>query len=206
MSIQKDLEYLKQNKFQRALGKIVDFFCGIPAWFIGLCKAFWNVLVRFGLAVKNEVLDIIHTFTRGTWATKVSYLIFGFRNLSCGQILKGILFLLFEGVFIAYMVLAGGYWLSKFETLGTVYPYRDYDASVDAYVTFPGDDSFKILLYGLLTIIFIIAFIVTWRMNVKQAKLVDEIIASGKKVKSGQGLYFNASYYIDFIRFVLWRV
>ena len=186
MSIQKDLEYLKQNKFQRALDKIIDFFCGIPAWFIGLCKAFWNVLVRFGLAVKNEVLDIIHTFTRGTWATKVSYLIMGFRNFSCGQILKGILFLLFEGVFIAYMVLAGGYWLSKFNTLGTISQHKEYNEVLDTFVTVPGDDSFKILLYGLLTIAFIIAFIVTWHMNVKQAKLVDEIIASGKKVKSGK--------------------
>ena len=38
----------------------------------------------------------------------------------------------------------------------------------------------------MLTIFFIIAFIYTWRMNVKQNKISEEILKSGKKLKSGK--------------------
>lgn len=55
-----------------------------------------------------------------------------------------------------------------------------------SYVEVNGDDSFKILLYGLLTILFIIAFVYTWRLNVKQNRISEEILATGKKLKSGK--------------------
>ena len=47
-----------------------------------------------------------------------------------------------------------------------------------------GDNSFKILLYGVLTLFFIIAFLYTWRMNVKQNKISEQILRSGKKLRS----------------------
>ena len=50
----------------------------------------------------------------------------------------------------------------------------------------PGDDSVKVLLYGLLTVVFIIGFIATWRMQVKQCKICMDITASGKKIRSGK--------------------
>ena len=49
-----------------------------------------------------------------------------------------------------------------------------------------GDNSFRILLYGVLTIFFIVAFIYTWRLNVKQNKIAEGILKSGKKLKSGK--------------------
>ena len=48
------------------------------------------------------------------------------------------------------------------------------------------DNSFKILLYGVLTIFFIVAFIYTWRVNIRQNKIAEQILASGKKLKSGK--------------------
>ena len=48
------------------------------------------------------------------------------------------------------------------------------------------DNSFKILLYSVLTIFFIIAFIYTWRVNIKQNKTAEKILASGKKLRSGK--------------------
>ena len=49
-----------------------------------------------------------------------------------------------------------------------------------------GDDSVKVMLYGLLTIVFIIAFIYTWRLQVKQCRTCMDITAKGKKVRSGK--------------------
>lgn len=180
------LEYLKLTKWQKFWYKVAMFFCGIPRWFAGLGKKIWNAIKKFGLAVWNNILDIGRTFKNGSWMTKVSFLIMGFGSICYGQPLRGVLFLLFEAVFIFYMCASGGYWLSKFGTLGTREPELVYDETLDAYVTIYHDNSFKILLYGLITIVFIIAFIYTWRLNVKQCRICEEIRASGKKVKSGK--------------------
>ena len=164
----------------------MHFLVSIPKAILKLFKKIWGVIKKFGIKVKDEAVDIWTTFVNGSWQTKVSYLVMGFGNIARGQILRGLLFFLFEAVFIFYMVMWGGHWLSRFTTLGTIGLHNEYDEKFDAYVIVEGDDSFKILLYGLLTILFIIAFIVTWRINVKQNRILDQIVRSGKKVKSGK--------------------
>ncbi|MCI5582239.1 MAG: sugar ABC transporter permease [Anaeroplasma sp.] len=181
-----DLEYLRLNKLKKFWYKFRLFILAIPLFFknIGLkiadkCKKAW-------LFVKNQFIDIYKTFKEGDWKTRTSFFVMGFGSIARGQWLRGVLFLLFELVFIIYMIFWGGFWLSKFPTLGTVQPGEKYDEILDTYVRVDGDNSFKILLYGLLTIIFIIGFIYTWRLNVKQNKISEEIIKSGKKIKSSK--------------------
>lgn len=189
-----DLQYLKLNKFQAFLYKLKLFFCAIPAWFLSLGKGIANFFVKCGLAIKNEVVDIVTTFTKGNWAVKLSFLIFGFGNFYYGQIMRGLLFLIFEVVFFAYMFLPTGglYWMGKAqwfqtgETVGTIQGKFEYDWIYDTDVWIPGDDSVKVLLYALLTVVFIVAFVFTWRMQVKQCRICMTITASGKKIKSGK--------------------
>ena len=189
-----DLEYLKLNKFQAFIYNLKRFFCAIPRWFLNLFLAIGRFFVNCGLAIWNELKDIGTTFTKGNWAVKTSFLVFGFGNLFYGQIARGLLFLLFEVVFVGYMLVPSGglYWLSKGnwfqtgKTIGTVQGGFQYDPIYDTDVWIPGDDSVKVMLYGLLTIIFIIAFVYTWRLQVKQCRICMDITASGKKVKSGR--------------------
>ena len=190
-----DLEYLKLNKFKAFWYKVLLFFCAIPTFFKNLGLKIWHGIVSIGLGIKNEVFDIGYTFAKGNWAVKISFLIFGFGNFYYGQILRGILFLLFEAVFITYMVLpsGGAYWLGKCnwfkygQTVGTVQGEKVYDEIYDVETWVPGDDSVKVLLYGLLTVIFIVAFVYTWRLQVKQCRICMDITAKGKKVRSGKG-------------------
>ena len=189
-----DLEYLKLNKFQAFVYNLKLFLCAIPAFFVKLGLIIVNFFKDFGISVKEEVMDIATTFTKGNWAVKLSFLIFGFGNFYYGQIMRGLLFLLFEAVFIGYMLVPSGglYWLAKGNwfklgaTVGTVQGQYEYDIIYDTDVWVPGDDSVKVMLYGLLTIMFIIAFIYTWRLQVKQCKICMDITARGKKVKSGK--------------------
>ena len=189
-----DLEYLKLNKLQALWYKLQLFIFAIPAWFKRLGLKIWGFIKSFGLGVKDEAFDIVNTFTKGNWAVKLSFLVFGFGNLFYGQILRGIFFLLFEVIFIVYMILpsGGAYWLGKcnwFEkgaTIGTVQGKFEYDEIFDTDVWVAGDDSVKVLLYGLLTVIFIVAFIWTWRLQVKQCRICMDITAKGKKVRSGK--------------------
>ncbi len=187
-----DLEYLKLNKLQAFWYNLKLFFCAIPSLFAKLGRGIVQFFVNCWLAVKNSAVDIFTTFTKGNWAVKLSFFIFGFGNLYYGQILRGILFLLFEVVFIGYMLVPSGglYWLSKGnwfqtgKTVGTVQGSFVYDPIFDTQVWQSGDDSVKVMLYGLLTIIFIIAFIYTWRVQVKQCRICMDITAKGKKIKS----------------------
>lgn len=181
-----DLEFLKLSKWQKFGYRLGRFFTGIP---VGI----WNFIKKIGKGVANgvraigsEFKDIWQTFVNGDWKTKLSYLVMGFGCLARGQILRGLMFLLFEIVFIVYMIFAGGHWLAMLPTLGTKGPTVEYNALLDQYVPTYNDNSFKILLYGVLTIFFIIAFIYTWRVNVRQNKIAEEILASGKKLKSGK--------------------
>lgn len=181
-----DLEYLKLSKGQRFLYKLALFFCSIPTFFKNLGLKILNFFKSLGLSIAKEFKFLTETFKNGSAPTRISYLVMGFGNLARGQILRGILFLLFEIVFIGYMVLTGAHWLSMLPSLGLKGPTEEYNLIYDVYVVTYNDNSFKILLYSVLTIFFIIAFIYTWRLNIKQNKISEDILASGKKLKSGK--------------------
>lgn len=200
-----DLEYLKLSKLQRLWYNILMFLYAIPGWFVKLGKGIVNFFVKCATGIKDGILDIGHTFAKGNWAVKLSFLVFGMGNLYYGQVMRGLFFLLFEVVFLTYMFLPSGgiYWLQKgnwFQYNGTVGTNQGHmetvpvDPDLEAIlgpgatteVWVSGDDSVKVMLYGLLTIVFIIAFIWTWRIQVKQCRICMDITASGKKVKSGK--------------------
>ncbi len=186
-----DLEYLKLTKFQAFWYNFLMFICAIPGWFVKLGVASWKAVKNFGLNIWDGLVDIGTTFTKGNWAVKLSFFIFGFGNLFYGQIARGLLFLFFEIIFIAYMVIpsGGAYWLGKCnwfqtgETVGTVQGGFQYNEIFDTDVWVAGDDSVKVLLYGLLTVVFIIAFIWTWRLQIKQCRINMDIHASGRRIR-----------------------
>ena len=181
-----DLEYLRLSKFEKFQYKFVRFFVGIPQALWKFVLSIGHFFKNCGLAIGREARDIIMTFVKGDWKTKISYLVMGFGCLARGQILRGLLFLLFEGVFIFYMITTGAHWMAMLPSLGKIGPHEVYNEVYDSYTTVYGDNSFKILLYGVLTIFFIIAFIYTWRINVKQNKIAEDILRSGKKLRSGK--------------------
>ena len=175
------LEYLKLTKIQRFFYKIACFFVGIPQFFVKIGHIIVNFFVKAWNVIKNEVLDIINTFVRGDWKTRVSYGVMGFGSLARKQYGRGILFLGFEIIFVLYMILAGGYWISMMPSLGKIGPHQELDPVWDVYVPVYGDNSFKILLYSVLTLFFIVAFIYTWRLNIKQNKISEEILGTMPK-------------------------
>ena len=191
-----DLDYLKLNKFQAFFYNLKLFFCAIPSWLWGLVLALLGFFKNCWIGLRDNVVDIGRTFKQGNWAVKLSFFIFGVGNLFYGQILRGIFFLLFEIIFFVYMFLPSGglYWLGKvnfFQHGATVGDVQGGLVEVEKYgeifkIWQAGDDSVKVLLYALLTVVFIIAFVYTWRLQVKQCRICIDITAKGKKVKSGK--------------------
>lgn len=138
-----------------------------------LGKRIKNVLT----APVRDCKEIGQTFAHGDWKTKVSFLIMGFGPLMRGQILRGIAFLASEIAFIWYMVTFGAKYLKDIGTLGTVQGGFD-----ENYIYTYGDNSFFILLFGVLSLFLIVLFIYVWRLNVR-VNLNEE-----KRLKEGKAL------------------
>ena len=128
-----DLEYLKLSKGRKLGYKAGRFFAGIPVAVLNVFRRLGELLKKGITAIGREIKDIVMTFVNGDWKTKLSYLVMGFGCLARGQILRGLLFLLFEVVFIGYMILSGAYWLSMMPSLGKVGPTETYDEIFEAY-------------------------------------------------------------------------
>lgn len=130
---------------------------------------------KFFSGVGCDLKEIGLTFTQGDWKTKVSYLIMGFGPIMRRQFLRGVAFLAAEALFILYLVKFGWKYLQDIGTLGTVARVINDDGTISY-----NDNSFLILLYGLLTIIVIGIFIFVWRMNVRENRNEEKLLAAGK--------------------------
>ena len=189
------LEYLKLSKPQ-ALWYDFRFFCSkIPGWFKNLFIKLWLIIKNFFIGIKDGTVDIINTFKNGNWAVKLSFISFGAGNMYYGQVMRGILFLLFEIIFIVYTFVlpTGGlywmkkvHWFAKGATVGNVQGMMVYNPVYDIYGWQAGDDSVRVLLYGLLSVFFVIAFFVVWRMQIKQCQINMELEKQGRHIKGAK--------------------
>ena len=173
-----DLDYLKLSAPRKLLHNLGQFFAALPGRFLNLLK---NGLFTINRLVKwlwTEIVDLVTTFRDGDWKTRISYVVMGFGSMARGQWGRGLLFFLFQTVFNLYMVNFGIGYLGKLNTLGVVETYKE------GRKTIYGDNSFLILLYGVLTLFFVLAFIYTWRVNVRQNKISQQILAAGHKLKT----------------------
>ena len=178
-----DLEYLKLSKPAKMGYKTRKFFAALPKKLVGVCKKLGQGIIHAGAGFIRGCKDTVQTFRTGDWKTKLSFLVMGFGSFARGQWGRGLLFFLFQTVFNIFMFMpnaqfSGCYYLGKLSTLGTVETYKEGRRTVY------GDNSFFILLYGVLTLFFIVAFIYTWYVNVKQNRLSEMILKSGHKLKS----------------------
>ena len=139
-----------------------------------------NAVTRFFRWLGKDLKEIGESFVRGDWKTKLSFLIMGFGQLCRGQIVRGIAMLASEVALLYFTFGFGWQYFTKLLTLGTVETYKK------GRVTVYGDNSFFILLYGILTVVAILALIYLWRLNVKQNREAEELLENGKKLPSNR--------------------
>ena len=147
-----DLDYLKLSKPQKMLHDLGQFFARLPGRIGGGLKGLALAVGRCLKGLGLSIADLFTTFKNGDWKTRLSYLVMGSGSMARGQWGRGLLFFLFQTVFNLYMVNFGIGYLSKLNTLGVVETYKEGRKTVY------GDNSFLILLYGVLTLFFVAAF------------------------------------------------
>ena len=145
---------------------IKEGFAKIPAFFKWLGK---------------DLKEIGTTFREGGFKTRISYLIMGLGQLLRGQYVRGIAMLAGQIALLAFIFGFGGQYLVQLGTLGT----RARITNPNGTVSY-GDNSFFILLYGILTIVVILLYLLLWRINLKQNHEADELLAKGKKLPSNR--------------------
>ena len=175
-----DLEFLRLSGPQKFLYKLRRFLVNHPKAIVNAFKGLFAWIAGLFTGVGRELYDIFDTYRKGDWKTRISYTVMGFGSCARGQWLRGILFFLFQTVFNVYLFCFGGSYVAKLATLGTV------ETTKQGRKTVYGDNSFLIMLYGVLTIFFILAFLYTWRLNVKQNKLAQKYLQDGKKLKTAK--------------------
>ena len=135
-----------------------------------------------GGSLKNVLEPLGYAVTKGDWKTKISLVIIGFGQLLRGQIVKGIAFLLMEVAFVLYLLKFGAQYCSKLTTLGTVATQKVGRKTVY------GDNSFLILLFGILTLFVIAAFILIWYINIKDNIEAERLLKNGKTLPTNKAV------------------
>ncbi|MCM1253174.1 MAG: sugar ABC transporter permease [Clostridium sp.] len=130
---------------------------------------------KFFSGVGADLKEIGLTFKEGDWKTKVSFLVMGFGPLMRKQFLRGIALLAIEVLFIVYMVSFGWGYLKDIGTLGTVARVMNNDGTYSY-----NDNSFFILMYSIMSLMIIVAFIFMWRINVRVNRNEEKLLAEGK--------------------------
>jgi arabinogalactan oligomer/maltooligosaccharide transport system permease protein len=114
----------------------------------------------------------------------VSAGIMGAAQLFCGQIVKGLGYLLLEIAFIYYMVTNGVNNLIGLTTLGTQEQGMVYNEATQLYERIDGENSMKLLLAGVVAIVVIVFFCIMWYISLKSGKDALNAKEEGKKVNS----------------------
>ena len=135
---------------------------------------------------KANNFALLDALKNGGIITLLSCVVMGLGNLFAGQIIHGLLFLLIEIGFIAYMVIPEGgiHWLSMLPSLGDQEQGKVWNEDEGVFQYVAGDQSNLILLYGVATILICVAFVLAWRWSVTNGYKVMTIKKSGKKVDS----------------------
>ena len=97
--------------------------------------------------------NILTTFTKGDIFSKLSYILFGLSNIRNGQVLKGLIFMALEALYLVFMILTGGHNLAMMRTLGTSTQGMTFNESLGIYEVSQGDNSMLILLSGVVTLV-----------------------------------------------------
>ena len=127
------------------------------------------------ITVRNALKD-------GDLFTRLSAVFMGAGMLGHRQVVKGLLVLLMEVAFWAYMALTGFHSLSMMPTLGTEAQGKVWNEAKQIYEYTTGDNSQQILLAGVITCFVIAAIVLLWILQMRHSYGLQKRIERGVDV------------------------
>ena len=197
------VEYKQLSPLQRFAHRFKNAMKNLPRAIGRFFKLIGRAIVRFFVGIGKGFKNYGTTFVKGDWATKLSYVIFGFGDIHKGKTYKGILYLLVEVLYFAFMIVFGFdklYWLP---TLGIHERQVVYDDMGFPHET-PGQNSMLLLLYGTLTVVVTIVVFAVYISNIKDAYRHQVMRENGEKpttLKQDARDYLDGKYHITLLSF-----
>lgn len=131
--------------------------------------------------ISEDIRQTWRMFTHGDVLTKLSVLILGAGCFLRGQVVKGLLFLGVQALYLYYMIVSGWQYISKLPTLGTAAQVKVFDESIGIYIYKPGDNSMLILLFGVMAIFMTIFYLMMCVKSLRAAFLGQQRAENGEK-------------------------
>ena len=159
LTLESNLEYLSLSPIEKIGYKISHFFTNIPK---KITRKVHEVPLKARERthhVTNIFKTLLKALVRGDIFTRLSFLFMGAGLVARHQIIRGALYFIYELFFIFFMVMIGGKALRSLDTLGTLsrveYTVLE-DGWLDIKTSILVDNSFTILLYSIMAIVFIL--------------------------------------------------
>ena len=133
---------------------------------------------------QNVFKNLYYALKDGSNKTRLSALIMGYGQLARKQIAKGMFYLFTQVAFVAYMLFFGGRYIGHLFSgnLGTQLAGERWNEELQLYEKIQGDNSFLILLYGVMSIVVFAIFLVVWAMNIRGSYENDLRLRDGRRL------------------------
>ena len=134
---------------------------------------------------KNTIFnDLLFALKDGSNVTRLSFLVMGLGQIARGQIVKGVLYLLVQVAFLFYMIFFGGRYIAHLFSgdLGSKLSGERWNEALQIFEKIKGDNSFLILLYGVMSLIVIALYLIVWATNVKGNYENDKRLREGREI------------------------
>ena len=183
------IKYLSLTKSQRFVVNLVNAIKNIGRGFINFFKRIPGKFLRLFAKIAKPFDTLGEAWKKGSWGVRANFLVMGGYQITHHQIARGVLYLLYQVVFIWFMFTSGFQFIGKLGTLGTFSPDSSYlsDPVEGVSLAVPGGDrSFSILLYAIVTFLLIGIFVVLWFYSIRDAKSLHDNICIGRYAKDSQ--------------------
>lgn len=174
-------DLLGMNAFKRAAYKIQNSFKALPA---AIMNMFVSSGEKIAASFKNAgatVKELADAFIKGNIGNKLSFFIMGFGNMLNGQVAKGFIFLASQVAFFFYITGFGWQYIKDIGTLGTNAGAEVFDEELEIYIYTQPDNSMRILLFGVFSIILALSFLGIYFMSVKDGYRAFVTRANGRR-------------------------
>ncbi len=137
-----------------------------------------------GTKKSNGIKRFFTAFKDGSVSTRLSFLVMGFGQIARGQIGKGLFYMLTQLAFTLYLIFFGGQYIFHLFSgdLGTRLAGEEWNEGLQIFEKIKGDNSFLILLYGVVSLILVGVFLLLWGMQARGSYENDLRLQRGERL------------------------
>lgn len=176
-----EFELLGMNPLKRAWYTLKKSVREFPLALNKALKSAGAKTVKAASNLGGRLREFADAFTKGNIGNKLSFFIMGLGNAANGQIAKGLIYLSSQAAFFLYMARFGWDYVKDIGTLGTNAGGEVFDENLQIYIYTLPDNSMKILLFGVFSLIIALVYLGFYFTSVIDGYRAHVVKVSGKK-------------------------